>query len=172
VLALVGLFALLLAYLGAQAWTYGITNPDLAFQTSYCTIAPANDDPIILYLRQEHIHYAWGTNLLVYPIVFKTNNSIVMADPLARIHPSIAIDRIPSYTDAVKNADRPSFLVFVKHGDPQPRLLQLLDAEQVTYKVAYFPSAPGVDVMVVTPLNRTVSPFSSKSYDLFYCTPS
>src|SRR5229473_2624365 len=172
VLALVGLFALLLAYLGAQAWTYGLTNPYLAFQTPYCTIAPANDDPIISYMQHEHIRYAWGTNLLVYPIVFKTNNSIIMADPLARIHPSISIDRIPSYTDAVKNADRPSFLVFVKHGDPHPLLLQLLDTEQVTYKVAYFPSEPGIDVMVVTPLNRTVSPFSSKSFDLFYCSTS
>ncbi len=172
VVASVALFAILLAYLGAQAWTYGLTNPDLAFQSPYCTMAPANDDPIIAYMQQEHIHYAWGTNLLIYPMVFKTNNNIIMADPLALIHPSISIDRIPSYTDAVKNADRPSFLAFVKHGDPYPRLLQLLDAEQVTYKVAFFPSAREVDVMVVTPLNRTVSPFASKSFDIFYCSTS
>lgn len=171
-MALVVLFALLLSYLGAQALTYGLTNPNRAFQSPYCTIAPANYDPIIAYMQQEHIKYAWGTNLLVYQLVFKTNSKIIMADPLARIHPDIAIDRIPSYTDAVKNADRPSFLLFVKHGDPHPLMLQLLDAEQVTYHVAFFPSEPGVDVMVVTPLNRTVSPFASKRFDIFYCTTS
>jgi hypothetical protein len=172
VVALVVVFALLLAYLGAQALTYGLTNPDRAFQSPYCTIAPANYDPIIAYMQQEHIKYAWGTNLLVYQLVFKTDSSIIMADPLARIHPDISIDRIPSYTDAVANADRPSFLVFVKHNEPHPRLLQLLDAEHVTYQVAFFPSEPGVDVMVVTPLSRTVSPFASKSFDIFYCTTS
>jgi hypothetical protein len=69
----------------------------------------------------------------------------------------------------VKNADRPSFLVFVRHGNPHPRLLQLLDADQVTYHATFFPSQNGVDVMVVTPLSRTVSPFESKNFDIFYC---
>ena len=170
VAASVVLFTLLFAYLGAQAWTYGLTNPDRAFQSPYCTMAPANFDPIIAYMQQEHIHYAWATNMLAYPIVFKTNSNIIAVDPLPLIHPAIAINRIPSYTDAVKNADRPAFLVFVKHGNPHPYLLQLLDAQQVTYRVAFFPSEPGVDVMVVTRLSRTVSPFASKSFDIFYCS--
>jgi uncharacterized SAM-binding protein YcdF (DUF218 family) len=164
------LFTLLLTYLGTQAWTYGLTDPDQTFQSPYCTMAPANYDPIIAYMQQEHIHYAWATNLLGYPIVFKTNSKMIVVDPLPLIHPAIAIQRIPSYTDAVKKADRPSFLVFVKHGNSHPYLLQLLDAEQVTYRVAFFPSEPGVDVMVVTPLSRTVSPFESKSFDIFYCS--
>lgn len=171
-MALIVIFALLLAYLGGQTLTYGLTNPDRAFQSSYCTIAPANYTPIIAYMQQEHIQYAWASNLLGYQISFETNNSIILADPLALIHPAISINRIPSYTDAVKNADRPSMLLFVKHGDPHPRLLQALDAEQVTYRVAYFPSEPGVDVMVVTPLSRTVSPLASKDFDVFYCSVS
>ena len=170
VVAFVALFAVLFAYLGAQATTYGLTNPDLVFQSPYCTIAPANYQPIIAYMEQEHIQYAWATNLLGYQISFETNNKIVMADPLARTHPSIAINRIPSYTDAVANADRASFLVFVKHADPHPYLLQVLDGEQVTYKAAFFPSQPGVDAMVVTPLSRTVSPLESNSLDIFYCS--
>ena len=170
VAALTALFALLLVYLGLRAATYGLTNPDLAFQSPYCTIAPANYAPIIAYMEQEHIRYAWATNLLGYQISFETNNQIIMADPLARIHPSIAINRIPTYTDAIANADRPSFLVFAKHGDPHPYLLQLLDAEHVTYKAAFFPSQPGVDVMVVTPVSRMVSPFESPSFDMFYCS--
>ena len=71
-------------------------------------------------MEQEHIQYAWATNLLGYPISFETNNQIIMADPLARIHSDIAINRIPAYTDAVASADRASILVFVKHGDAYP----------------------------------------------------
>ena len=168
--AWIALGALLLAYLGGQAVTYGLTNADEAFQSAYCTIAPANYGPIIMYMEREHIQYAWATNLLGYQISFETNNKIILADPLPLIHPSIAINRIPTYTNAVKNASRPTMLVFVKHGDPHPYLLQLLDAALVTYNVAFFPSQPGVDVMVVTPLNRTVSLLASKSFDIFYCS--
>jgi hypothetical protein len=161
--------ALLLAYLSGQATTYGLTSADQAFQSAYCTIAPANYAPIIAYMEKEHIHYGWATNLIASPISFETNNAIIMADPLVRIHPSIVINRIPAYTNAVANADRPSLLVLVRHGDPRPYLLQLLDSEHVTYKAAFFPSQPGVDVLVVTPLSRTVSPFESPSFDIFYC---
>ncbi len=167
--ALAALGALLLAYLGGQAVTYGLTSADEAFQSAYCTIAPANYGPIITYMESEHIHYAWATNLLGYQISFETNNKIILADPLPLIHPSIAINRIPAYTSAVKNSDRPTMLVFVRHGDPHPYLLQVLDAAHITYNVAFFPSQPGVDVMVVTPLNRSVSPFASKNLDIFYC---
>lgn len=161
---------LLLAYLGAQAVTYGLTNPDLAFQSAYCTIAPADYQPIITYMERENIRYAWATNLLGYQISFQTDNQIILADPLARIHPDISINRIPAYTDAVARAERASFLVFVRHGDTHPHLLQLLDARYVTYKTAFFPSQPGVDVLVVTPTNQTVSPFVSPEFDLFYCS--
>lgn len=167
--ALLVVCALLVAYLAGQAATYGLTNPDLAFQSAYCTIAPANYQPIIAYMEKENIRYAWSSNLLGYQISFQTDNRIVLADPLALIHPDIAINRIPAYTNAVNDADRASFLVFINHGDAHPTLLRLLDKAQVTYKTAVFPSQPGVDVMVVTPLNRTVSPFSSPDFDIFYC---
>lgn len=168
-LALASIFVLLAAYLGGQAATYGLTNPASAFQSPWCAIAPANYEPIIAYMEQEHIQYAWGTNLLVYPISFLTDNRIVTADPAAIIQPKAVINRIPSYTNAVRSADRPSLLVFVAHGDPHPHLLQLLDARHVTYKAALFPSQPGVDVLVVTPLSRTISPFESPDFDIFYC---
>lgn len=169
VLMLGGLLAILVAYLGAQTVTYGLTNQNRAFQSPWCVIAPADYTPIISYMEQEHIQYAWATNLLGYQISFITNNQIIFADPLPRIHPAIAINRIPAYTDTLARADRPSLLVFVKHGDIHPHLLQLLDAEQITYKAAFFPSQPGIDVMVVTPLNRTVPIFESPGFDIFYC---
>lgn len=161
---------LVLLYVGMQAVAYGLTDPGTTFQSPYCTIGPANNDPIIAYMQQQHIHYAWATNFLAYPIVFKTDSQIIAADPLPLMHPKAAINRIPEYTTMVMHADRPSLLVFVRHGDSHPSLLRTLASEGITYRYALFPSEPGVDVLIVTPLNRTVSPTSSKAFDIFSCS--
>ena len=80
------------------------------------------------------------------------------------------LDRIPAYTQAVLHADRPSFLVLAVHSNPYPPILKLFDAENVRYHAARFPSLAGNDVLVVTPLNQTVSPFNGSSFfDIFYC---
>ena len=166
----VAVLVLVLLYVGMQTFTYGLADPGTTFQSPYCSIGPANNDPIITYMQQQHIHYAWATNFLAYPIVFKTDSRIIAADPLPIIHPKIAINRIPAYTTMVMQADRPSLLVFVRHGDVHPSLLRTLAAKGVTYRYALFPSEPGVDVLIVTPLNKTVSPASSKAFDIFYCS--
>jgi hypothetical protein len=155
------LFVFLLAYAGMQAWTYGLTDPGRTFQSAYCLEAPASNEPIIAYLQQEHVSYAWASNWLAYGIVFKTNGSIIAADPLPFLPRSPNIDRVPANTEAVRHADRPALLVFVHHNDAHPLLLQYLDEQRVTYRAARFPSQPGIDVLVVTPLSRTVSPFES-----------
>jgi hypothetical protein len=155
------LSAFLLVYLGMQAWTYGLADPGRTFQSAYCLEAPASNEPIIAYLQQEHVSYAWASNWLAYGIVFKTNGSIIAADPLPFLPRSPNIDRVPANTEAVRHADRPELLVFVHHNDAHPLLLQYLDEQRVTYRAARFPSQPGIDVLVVTPLSRTVSPFES-----------
>ena len=165
------LLAFLMAYLGIHAWTYGLTDAAATFQSPFCREAPANNDPIIAYMQREHITRAWAPNLLGYPIVFKTNGSIIAANPLALTNPPQAINRIPAYTSAVQQADRASFLVFARHDDQHPALLKLLDDEGVTYRAARFPSEPGFDVLVVTPVSRTVSPLESKAFNSFFiCT--
>jgi hypothetical protein len=161
-------FAFLIVYLGAQAWTYGLTDAAGTFQSPFCLEAPANDDPIIAYMQRENIRYAWAANLLGYPIVFKTNGSIIIANPLALTTPPLAINRIPAYTAAVEHADRASMLVFDQHDDLHPALLRMLDAERVMYQVARFPSEPGIDVLVVTPLNRNVPPYESQAFNSFF----
>jgi len=158
------LFAFLLVYLGAQAWTYGLTDPGYTFQSAYCLEAPADNRPIIAFMQHEHIHYAWASNWLAYDIVFKTDGSIIAADPLPFLPGSPNIDRIPANTQAVRHADRPTLLVFVHHTDAHPLLLNYLDSRQVTYRAARFPSEPGIDVLVVTPVSRTVSPFESPAF--------
>jgi hypothetical protein len=159
--ALLLLCAVVLAYLGAQAATYGLTDPGYTFQSAYCLEAPANNEPIIAYMQHEHVSYAWASNWLAYGIVFKTNGGIIAADPLPFLPRSPNIDRIPANTEAVRHADRPTLLVFVHHNDAHPLLLRYLDDEKVTYRAARFPSEQGIDVLVVTPLSRTVSPFEA-----------
>ncbi len=158
------LFGFLLVYFGAQAWTYGLTDPGYTFQSAYCLEAPADNGPIIAYLQHEHIHYVWASNWLAYDIVFKTDGSIVAADPLPFLPGNPNIDRIPANTQAVRHADRPALLVFVHHTDAHPLLLNYLDSHQVIYRIARYPSEPGIDVLVVTPLSRTVSPFESPTF--------
>jgi hypothetical protein len=167
-LALPILVAVLVAYLAGQATTYALTNPDRAFQSPWCTMAPADYRPIVAYMEREHVRFAWATNLLAYPISFLTKDAIVMADPAAITQPQAVINRIPASTAAVRRADRPALLVFVKHGEAHPYLLTQLDAAHVTYTFALFPSQLGVDVMVVVPVSRTVSPFAP-GLDIFYC---
>jgi hypothetical protein len=164
------LFVLLLVYLTGQGLSYMETNPGLTFQSNYCPLDPANNDPIIAYMQREHIHYFWASNLLAYPIVFKTNRSIIGADPRALKHHD-AVNRIPEYTNAVLSAQRPSMLVIIRHSDPHPALLRALQARNIIYRQAIFPSQPGYDVLVVTPLSRTVSPLE-KGFDIFQCYPS
>jgi hypothetical protein len=159
-----GLVVIVLVYLGMQTWTYGITDAGYTFQSAYCLEAPANNASIIAYLQREHVHYVWASNWLAYDIVFKTDGAIVAADPLPFLPGSPNIDRIPANTQAVRHADRPSLLVFVQHNDPHPLLLSYLDGAHVTYQAKRFPSEPGIDVLVVTPLSRTVSPFESPAF--------
>ncbi len=128
------------------------------FESPYCVATPANYEPIIAYMQREHIRYAWAFNFVAYPIVFETDSSIIVADPFAIRHPSHSIDltRIPANSNAALHADRPSLLVLTEHNNPYPLVLRLLDNEHITYRVARFLSGADRDILVVTPLNRTV----------------
>lgn len=157
-----------------QALFYGVTNAGQTFQSPYCTFTPENNDAIITYMEQQHIHYAWAINWLAFPIDFKTHGSIIVSDPLAIIRHNPTLNRIPAYTNAVLAADKPSFLLFARHNDPYPLFLQMLDSMLVKYKVARFPAQQGRDVLVVTPLNKTVPPVSQDDpgdyFNAFVCS--
>jgi hypothetical protein len=158
------LFVLLFVSLFAQVLTYGLSNSGLTFQSPSCADSPANNEPIIAYMQQEHIRYAWSVSWIANAIVFKTDEKIIVADPRTIFPHSNFLNRMPAYVDAVRNADRPSMLVFIQHGDPYPLLQKTLDAEHVVYRAAVFPSQPGIDILVVTPLSRTVSPLESAAF--------
>lgn len=164
---------LLLAVL-FQVGLYGVTDAGSTFQSPYCTYPPVNNDALITYMQQKNIHYAWASNWLAFPIDFKTHGSIVASDPMTIIRDNPTLNRIPAYTDAVLSADRPSFVVMVKHDDPYPLILQVFDVQLVKYQVARFPAQQGRDVLVVTPLNKTVYPtdpaLANAYFGVFICS--
>ncbi len=155
----IGLLVVLALYFGAQGIAYVQADPNYTFQATGCLSRnPTNVDPIVNYLKNQHIHYVWATNWVGDHITFETDGSIVA---------SITGIRIMSDYQALLHADRASVLALAAHDDHYPDFLRQLDANHVTYRVARFYSAPGVDALIVTPLNRTLSPSDPASTRLF-----
>ncbi|MFL5629358.1 MAG: hypothetical protein ACJ788_27580, partial [Ktedonobacteraceae bacterium] len=165
------LFTVLLIYFLAQAATYGLTDAGRTFQSPYCTHAPANNDPIIGYLEQQHIRYAWGPNWVGFPIIFKMDGKITIADPQPVMKHMVYFNRFPADVQAVLRAERPSFIVMVRHADRHPKILQMFDEQRVTYRAVFFPAQAETDTLVVTPISRSVSPFEAEAYfGIFHCS--
>ncbi len=159
VLIQVGLLVVLALYFGMQGMAYAQADPNYTFQATGCLSRnPTNVDPIVNYLRSNHIHYVWATGWVGEHITFETDDSIV-ATKIG--------GRIVSDDEAQIHVDRAIVPVLAAHNDRHPDFVQELDANQVTYRVARFYSAPGVDAVVVTPLNRTLSPYDSAFARLF-----
>ncbi|SRR5258708_3892476 len=120
------------------------------------TPVPATQDrlaawrsPVWLFFLLALLVRAW--------LVYHTHASIIVVDP--SIFVSGSIDRIPAYAAAVQRADRASVLDMIPRNDPYPLLLQRLNAAHVRYRAVRFPTEPGnIDILVVTPLNRTLLP--------------
>ncbi|MGZ6366009.1 MAG: hypothetical protein ACXWPS_08570 [Ktedonobacteraceae bacterium] len=146
----VGLLVVLVLYFGTQGIAYAQADPNYTFQATGCLSRnPTHVDAIVKYLKSNHIQYVWATGWVGDHITFDTNDSIVATKTGGRI---------VSDDEALMHADRASVLVLAAHNDHHPIFLHDLDVHHVTYRVGRFYSAPGVDVLIVTPLNRTLSP--------------
>jgi hypothetical protein len=144
--------------IGSQVLMYTRLNENLAFQTSGCVYAPVDNDPVLAYMREKHIRYAWANAWVGNPMTFESNAEIIALEPNIVNQPATNINRIPAYTNAVKNADRASVLLLVDHNTSRPDLLAQLDTLGITYETARFLSSSDyqVDLLVITPLNRTI----------------
>ena len=162
----IGLIFCLSVYVGVQVDTYRKSNPYYTFQTSGCVIAPENYNPIIAYLQHQHIHYIWANGWIGNVITFETQSNVIAIDPRR------FTNRIPAYTNAVLHADRPSILILALDSNPHPHILTVLEKAGITYRTARFPSSPryGVDVLAITPLNRSVSPSIGGSMEAWFWT--
>ena len=155
-----GLLVVLAFYFGTQGIAYAQADPNYTFQATGCLSRnPTQVDAIVHYLKNQHIHYVWATNWVGDHITFETDDSIVATKTGIRI--------VSDY-QALLHADRASVLALAAHDDLHPDFLRELDAHHVIYRVARFYSAPGVDALVVTPLNRTLSPSDPASARLFW----
>ncbi len=146
------LFLLLIVYFVSQTIAYIRSDSNYMLQGPGCAIAPANSEPIISYLLAEHIRYAWATGWVGDPITFKTNGAVLLSEPEPK-------SRLPLTSRAILHSDRPSILLLVKHSDLHPPILRTLDKQHVTYRTARFFSQPETDLLIITPLNRNISPY-------------
>lgn len=155
----IGLVVLLALYFAVQIGMYEQADPNYTFQATGCLSRnPTNVVPIVDYLEQQHIHYVWATGWIGDHINFNTNGAVVATKIGGRIDADV---------QAVLHADRASILATTLHSTAHPAFLDVLDANHVTYRIGRLYSAPGVDVVVVTPLNRTLSPFDPAFAPLF-----
>jgi hypothetical protein len=155
----VGLFVVLAVYFLLQGVAYIQADPRYTFQGTGCISAnPTDQDSIISYMQHAKIRYAWATGWLADPITFKTDNALLVTERPGRI---------PVNSNTVLHADRPSIFFLVRSDDLHPTILHALDARNITYHIERFYAEPGVDLLLVTPLNRTVSPLDPAFSNLF-----
>ncbi len=144
------LLGMLVLYFALQGVAYIQADPAYTFHPTGCVAQnPTDVTPLIQYMRQNTIHYAWASSWIGNRITFETNAALIATD---------LPGRVPANSQLVLRQDRPSIFLLARHNDAHPAFLQLLAANNVTYHVERFYSEPGIDVLLVTPLNHTVSP--------------
>ncbi len=146
----VTLLAVLVAYFCAQGIAYIQADPNYTFHPTGCVAEnPTSVDSLLAYLVTNHIHYAWSSSWIGNRITFLTNGAIVATDWPGRVVANGVL---------VLHSPRPAIILLASHNGPEPKLLQLLDAQHVTYHSQAFYAEPGVDTLIVTSLSRTISP--------------
>jgi hypothetical protein len=155
----VGLLIVLGIYFLSQGIMYIQADTRNTFQGTGCiSVNPTDQNPIIKYMEQTRMRYAWATGWLGDPITFKTNGALLVTE----LH-----GRIQANSEAVLRSDRPGIFFLTVHNDLHPAILKALDARSIAYHIERFYSVPGIDLLLITPLNRTVSPLDAAYSSLF-----
>ena len=150
---------MLAIYFFSQGVAYIQADARNTFQGTGCISSnPTDQSSIINYMERAKIRYAWATGWLGDPITFKTNSALLVTE----LH-----GRILTNSNTVLHADRPGIFFLAQQDDAHPALLKSLDAKHVTYHIERFYAGQGVDLLLVTPLNRTVSPLDPAFKNLF-----
>ena len=155
----VGLLIVLGIYFLSQGIMYIQADTRNTFQGTGCiSVNPTDQSPIIKYMEQTKMRYAWATGWLGDPITFKTNGALLVTE----LH-----GRIQANSETVLHSDRPGIFFLTVHSDSHPAILKALDAKHIAYHIERFYSVPGIDLLLITPLNRTVSPLDPAYSSLF-----
>ncbi|MGZ6383891.1 MAG: hypothetical protein ACXWOL_00515 [Ktedonobacteraceae bacterium] len=154
-----GLLVLLAVYFFSQGVAYIQADARNTFQGTGCISSnPTDQSSIINYMERAKIHYAWATGWLGDPITFKTNSALLVTE----LH-----GRILTNSNTLLHADRPGIFFLAQQDEVHPALLTSLDSKHVTYHIERFYAGQGVDLFLVTPLNRTVSPLDPAFKSMF-----
>ncbi len=145
------LFLIVLFYFCTQFAAYVNSSQHNTFQTSGCIPAPGDDTAIITYMQQIHMQYALATAWIGDPLTFKTDSSILVTEPKSRI---------PGNSAKVFASHDYGLILFARHADPDPAILQTLDKYHYRYQYRRFQSTSAWDVIVISTFNRPVSPTS------------
>jgi hypothetical protein len=140
----------LVLYFIIQGVTYAQADPLYTFHPTGCVAEnPTEVTSLIEYMQQADIRYVWASSWVGNRITFLTDGAIIATD---------IPGRISTLSQIVLHQDRPSIYLLARQTDSHPAFLQTLDAQHVTYHVKRFYAEPGIESLVVTPLNRTISP--------------
>jgi hypothetical protein len=146
-------------YFLSQGVAYIQADARNTFQGTGCISPnPTDQNRIINYMQQTKLRYAWATGWLGDPITFKTNGALLVTELPGRIQAN---------GDTVLRADRPGIFFLTLHNDSHPAILKALDARKIAYHIERFYSVPGVDLLLIVPLNQTVSPLDPSYSNLF-----
>ena len=144
------LLGMLVLYFALQGVAYMQADPAYTFHPTGCVAQnPTDVTPLIEYMQRNNLHYAWASSWIGNRITFETNGAIIATD---------LPGRVPANSRLVLRQNLPSIFILARQNNVHPAFLRLLDTNHITYHVQRFYSEPGINVLLVTPLNGTVSP--------------
>jgi hypothetical protein len=156
IIAKVILLLILVLYLSTQSVAYTQVANDGYFRSPLCKIALTHTDQALDYLREQHIRYLWSEIWIGNVLMFKTATNVISTDP--RVFTSQLKDRIPDYSNAIRDAEHASVAFFASQDDNLLERLKTLDAAHIKYQTARFTVDRGVDLIILTPVDHTFQP--------------
>jgi hypothetical protein len=145
------LLLILILYIITQSVAYAQVAHNSYFRSPPCKIALAHTDQALDYLREQKIRYLWSEIWIGNVLMFKSTTNVISTD--LRVFTSQLKDRIPDYSNAIRNAEHASVAFFASQGDNLSERLKTLDDAHIKYQTARFRVDRGVDLIIVTPVD-------------------
>ena len=133
---------------------YRLSDSAHALQSSYnpAMTFPSQHSELLDYLDQQHIQAVWTNHWLGNTVMYLTDQRVLCADYVGKAF-HLDAQTFPEVAQAVREEDRPSFIIMADPARGEPAVEKALDALQVRYISARFGS-----IWAITPQTRTVYP--------------
>ncbi|GCE27202.1 hypothetical protein KDA_26860 [Dictyobacter alpinus] len=143
----IAILLVLVIYFSTQFTAYATSYPPTVFKSAACIKILPDETPLVQYMRQNGIRYAFATGWVADPITFVTNGEIIASEPPPK-------GRIHTESAAIAQSDHYAFLFFVHTSDTHFGFQKILDKHHLQYTAKRFPSQPGWDVLIVNPKQK------------------